>query len=68
MSLAEVYDLSSALELDWIEDLQLCARGEAGQLTREGVTRIGGRLPVNASGGNALIWSALNPFMAPGGN
>ena len=29
VSLAEVYDLSTALELDWIEDLALCKRGEA---------------------------------------
>jgi acetyl-CoA acetyltransferase len=59
MSLAEVYDLSSALELDWIEDLQLCPRGEAGRLTREGATRIGGRLPVNASGGLACFGEAV---------
>jgi acetyl-CoA acetyltransferase len=59
VSLAEVYDLSSALELDWIEDLKLCARGEAGRLTREGATRIGGRIPVNASGGLACFGEAV---------
>ena len=48
-SLAEVYDLSTALELDWIEDLGLCKRGEAEQLLRAGDTTIGGRIPVNPS-------------------
>lgn len=59
VSVAEVYDLSSALELDWYEDLQFCARGEAAQLVREGVTRLGGRLPVNTSGGLACFGEAV---------
>jgi acetyl-CoA acetyltransferase len=59
VSVAEVYDLSTALELDWIEDLQLCARGEAAKLAREGATRIGGRIPVNPSGGLACFGEAV---------
>ncbi len=59
VDLAEVYDLSSALEMDWYEDLQLCAPGEAAKLVREGVTRLGGRLPVNASGGLACFGEAV---------
>lgn len=59
ISLAEVYDLSTALELDWIEDLQLCAGGEAAQLMRSGATRINGRIPVNASGGLACFGEAV---------
>ncbi|TAM12614.1 MAG: lipid-transfer protein [Nevskiaceae bacterium] len=59
VSVAEVYDLSTALELDWIEDLQLCPRGEAAALTRSGATRIGGRLPVNPSGGLACFGEAV---------
>lgn len=59
VSLAEVYDLSTALELDWIEDLQLCARGEAAALTRSGATAVGGRIPVNASGGLACFGEAV---------
>ena len=59
VSLAEVYDLSTALELDWIEDLQLCPRGEAAALVREGATKVGGRLPVNASGGLACFGEAV---------
>jgi len=59
ISLAEVYDLSTALELDWIEDLQLCERGHAAQLVREGATKIGGRLPINTSGGLACFGEAV---------
>ena len=59
ISLAEVYDLSTALELDWIEDLQLCAPGQAATLLREGDTAVGGRIPVNASGGLACFGEAV---------
>jgi len=59
LSLAEVYDLSTALELDWCEDLQLCPRGEAAKLLRQGITRVGGRLPVNPSGGLACFGEAV---------
>lgn len=59
VNVAEVYDLSTALELDWIEDLQLCERGQAAQLVREGATKVGGRLPVNPSGGLACFGEAV---------
>lgn len=59
VSVAEVYDLSTALELDWIEDLQLCKRGEAEALLRAGDTTIGGRIPVNPSGGLACFGEAV---------
>lgn len=59
ISLAEVYDLSTALELDWIEDLRLCPRGEAAALLRAGETRVGGGIPVNASGGLACFGEAV---------
>jgi acetyl-CoA acetyltransferase len=59
VSLAEVYDLSTALELDWVEDLALCKRGEAEQLLRAGDTTIGGRIPVNPSGGLACFGEAV---------
>ena len=59
ISLAEVYDLSTALELDWIEDLQLAPRGEAAQLVRNGDSSVGGRIPVNASGGLACFGEAV---------
>jgi acetyl-CoA acetyltransferase len=59
VDVAEVYDLSTALELDWIEDLGLCARGEAEVLLRAGETTIGGRIPVNPSGGLACFGEAV---------
>lgn len=59
VDVAEVYDLSTALELDWIEDLQLCKRGEAEVLLRAGETTIGGRIPVNPSGGLACFGEAV---------
>jgi acetyl-CoA acetyltransferase len=59
VSFAEVYDLSTALELDWMEDLQLCERGEAAAMLRSGATRIGGRLPINASGGLCSFGEAV---------
>lgn len=59
LSLAEVYDLSTAMELDWYEDLGLCARGEGHKLLRDGDTYIGGRIPVNASGGLSCFGEAV---------
>ena len=59
LSLAEVYDLSTALELDWYEDIGLCKRGEAERLLNDGDTQIGGRIPVNASGGLACFGEAV---------
>ena len=59
VSLAEVYDLSSAMELDWYEYIGLCPQGDAEKLLRDGDTRIGGRVPVNASGGLACFGEAV---------
>ena len=39
---AEVYDLSTAMELDWYEQIGLCAPGEAEKLLRDGATTLGG--------------------------
>src|SRR5699024_11046975 len=55
----EVYDLSTALELDWYEDIGLCAPGEAEKLLADGATEIGGRIPVNPSGGLACFGEAV---------
>ncbi|XVQ12345.1 lipid-transfer protein [Spirillospora sp. CA-255316] len=59
LSLAEVYDLSTALELDWYEDIGLCEPGGAEKLLRSGDTALGGRVPVNASGGLASFGEAI---------
>jgi acetyl-CoA acetyltransferase len=59
VDLAEVYDLSSALELDWYEDIGLCGEGEAEKLLRDGATGLGGRVPVNPSGGLSCFGEAI---------
>ncbi|MGP0032544.1 MAG: lipid-transfer protein [Acidimicrobiales bacterium] len=59
LDLAEVYDLSAALELDWYEDIGLCGEGEAEKLLRDGVTELGGRVPVNPSGGLSCFGEAI---------
>jgi acetyl-CoA acetyltransferase len=59
LDVAEVYDLSSALELDWYENIGLCKHGEAERLLRDGDTTIGGRIPVNPSGGLSCFGEAI---------
>jgi acetyl-CoA acetyltransferase len=59
LSCAEVYDLSTALELDWYENIGLCAPGEAEALLHSGATTLGGRVPVNPSGGLACFGEAI---------
>ncbi len=59
VDVAEVYDLSSAMELDWYEQLGFCGTGEAERLLRDGDTAIGGRLPVNPSGGLGAFGEAV---------
>ncbi|TMK88722.1 MAG: lipid-transfer protein [Actinobacteria bacterium] len=59
LDVAEVYDLSSALELDWYENIGLCKPGEAEKLLHDGDTTIGGRIPVNPSGGLSCFGEAV---------
>ncbi len=59
VDLAEVYDLSSALELDWYENIGLCKPGEGARLIRDGDTQIGGKIPVNPSGGLSCFGEAI---------
>jgi acetyl-CoA acetyltransferase len=59
VDLAEVYDLSSALELDWYENIGLCKAGDAEKLLRTGATSLGGKTPVNTSGGLGCFGEAI---------
>jgi len=59
LSFAEVYDLSTALELDWYENIGLCEPGAAEGLLHSGATTLGGRVPVNPSGGLACFGEAI---------
>jgi acetyl-CoA acyltransferase len=51
MSLAEVHDASAIGEIIQSENLGFCEFGEGGFLAERGVTTLGGRLPINPSGG-----------------
>ncbi|MEX2326124.1 MAG: thiolase family protein [Pseudomonadales bacterium] len=51
LSLIELHDASAPAEIMAYESLGLCAKGDGGKLITDGVTRLGGRLPVNTSGG-----------------
>jgi acetyl-CoA acetyltransferase len=51
LDVVECQDTDAARELLSYEELGLCPRGDAGKWLSEGVTRLGGRLPANPSGG-----------------
>lgn len=51
IDLFEVQDTDAFCEIEIYEGLGLCAQGEGGRLIDEGVTEMGGRYPVNVSGG-----------------
>lgn len=51
ISVAEVHDATAMGEIIQIENLGLCAFGEGGPMTERGETALGGRVPVNPSGG-----------------
>jgi acetyl-CoA C-acetyltransferase len=51
LSFAEVHDCFTIAELLSYEAMGLAAPGQGGRVALDGVTRIDGRLPVNASGG-----------------
>ena len=51
VDVAEVHDAAAFGELFMTELLGFCPMGEGGPLAESGATRIGGRLPVNPSGG-----------------
>ncbi len=51
IDLAEVHDCFTSAELMAYEDLGFCKVGESGKLLENNETRLGGRIPVNTSGG-----------------
>jgi len=51
LDVIELHDCFSIAEICHYENLGLCAKGEGGRLVDEGATEIGGRIPVNTSGG-----------------
>jgi acetyl-CoA acetyltransferase len=51
LDVIECHDASAPAELSAYESLGLCPKGDGGKLVDEGATRLGGRIPVNTSGG-----------------
>lgn len=47
----ELHDASAISEIMYYEYLGLCGDGEGGALVEAGHTRLGGKIPVNTSGG-----------------
>jgi acetyl-CoA acetyltransferase len=63
INLIELHDCFATAEILHYENLGLCKDGEAGQLIDSGATTIGGRIPVNLSGG---LLSKGHPLGATG--
>jgi acetyl-CoA C-acetyltransferase len=51
IDLAEVHDCFTIAEIMAIEDLGFCKKGDGGKVTERDETAIGGRIPINTSGG-----------------
>ncbi len=51
IDVAEVHDCFTIAEIIAYEDLGFCRAGDGGKLAENGETRLGGRIPVNTSGG-----------------
>ena len=63
LDLVELHDCFATAEILHYENLGLCKDGEAGRLIDEGETALGGRIPVNVSGG---LLSKGHPLGATG--
>ena len=63
LDLVELHDCFATAEILHYENLQLCGEGEAGRLIDSGATALGGRIPVNVSGG---LLSKGHPIGATG--
>jgi acetyl-CoA acetyltransferase len=51
VSVAEVHDATALGEIQQVENLMLCDFGQGGPMAERGETTLGGRVPVNPSGG-----------------
>jgi acetyl-CoA acyltransferase len=51
MSVAEVHDASAFAEIVQAENLGFCEFGAGGRIAEDGETSLGGRIPINSSGG-----------------
>jgi len=63
LDVVELHDAFAPEEILRYEDLGLCARGQGVELLRSGATKVGGKIPVNPSGG---LLSLGHPLSASG--
>ena len=63
LDIVELHDCFATAELLHYENLQLCGAGEANDMIDSGATALGGRIPVNVSGG---LLSKGHPIGATG--
>jgi acetyl-CoA acetyltransferase len=63
IDLVELHDCFATAEILHYENLGLCKDGEAGRMIDEGATQLGGKIPVNVSGG---LLSKGHPLGATG--
>lgn len=63
LDVCELHDAAAPAELIQYADIGLCAPGEGYRLVRDGATQLGGRLPINTSGG---LLSRGHPLGATG--
>jgi acetyl-CoA acetyltransferase len=63
LDLVELHDCFATAEILHYENLGLCAQGDAGRCIDAGETALGGRIPVNVSGG---LLSKGHPLGATG--
>ena len=63
VSVAELHDASAIAEILHSENVGFCDYGDGGPLVESGATRLGGRLPINVSGG---LLSKGHPIGATG--
>jgi len=54
IDVVELYDAFSYMEPLWLEGMGICDPGQGGTMIESGVTTMGGKLPVNPSGGAGL--------------
>ncbi|MFX1449313.1 MAG: thiolase family protein [Promethearchaeota archaeon] len=63
INVAEVHDATAFGEIHQIEQMRFCPIGKGGPFTESGATKIGGKIPVNTSGG---LLSRGHPIGASG--
>jgi acetyl-CoA acetyltransferase len=61
INIAEIHDAFSIIELIAYEDLGFCKKGDGKELIRNGHTTLGGKLPVNTSGGLKARGHPISP-------